>query len=891
MANYNVDIEVALRGARELKVLKDSLKDVNKEVGRLNAATIKAGKALRGTFSAKDIGNVNNYSKAVAKAERALRNAAFGTEAEKKAVKALVTAQKEFNEQLDRQNKLLREEERLQGVNQPAPKASKTPKAPKAPKPGFRSFGISGIDFMPIGGSTNIPGSPLARQAKSQARFGSAISAGAFPLLFGGGPGMALGGALGGAISGSTFGPASIALQVLGGAFDQLAAQAASLGVALNPTTADVDALVQALGLVGSPIQDSISSLEELAGQQVALEAATRQLSIVVGDDGVQALADLGEASTQFGNALTQVTTQVLAQIAKLTGGIVKEIANTVEVGALLTAAKASDDPRQKELQEKLAGVRIKPGEQGVSLERAQIEAEMVEVQRKIRAEEEGRLQAAVERARAGSVEHTIAKNNLAIAKLDGDLTNKRVFDLEKANIFQEARNKLMQEGADVKLIELERDGQLLELTNRRNAQIESANDKAERAAKRQSDAADRLAKKQQRAIDRRVEAVKRELERTDKAFDKASSQLDKITQKHEDKMAFEREYSRLIKEGSTPAAAKQAVELKKQLLELDRQHTALLDAVDAQIVKTESSIEDLRAQKGVTNEYKDQVKALDDLKKKRDELKGKKGKAKSAIEEALAVETGRDKIEAEMERIQGVLNKLVDPANQVIAAANAIGDAFSESFKGLITGSMSAQEALANLFQRTADHFADMAAQMIAKQIQMKILGIALSFFNPGVTSGGGSSMQTITEKFGDFGAQGAANAAAALPPLPQAAGGFISSPTTALVGEGGQGEYVIPESKMRESMARYSRGARGSAVIPEVGGSGTSGEGGGVAVAAPIDVRYTVERINSVDYVTADQFQAGMQQAATQGAKQGEQQTLKRLQMSGSTRRRLGL
>ena len=94
-----------------------------------------------------------------------------------------------------------------------------------------------------------------------------------------------------------------------------------------------------------------------------------------------------------------------------------------------------------------------------------------------------------------------------------------------------------------------------------------------------------------------------------------------------------------------------------------------------------------------------------------------------------------------------------------------------------------------------------------------------------------------------------------------------------------------------MRESMARYSRGARGSSVIPETGGSGTSGEGGGAAVAAPIDVRYTVERINSVDYVTADQFQDGMRRAANQGAKQGEQQTLKRLQMSSGTRKRLGM
>jgi len=125
----------------------------------------------------------------------------------------------------------------------------------------------------------------------------------------------------------------------------------------------------------------------------------------------------------------------------------------------------------------------------------------------------------------------------------------------------------------------------------------------------------------------------------------------------------------------------------------------------------------------------------------------------------------------------------------------------------------------------------------------------------------------------------------------FPMAEGGYVSGPTNALIGEGGEPEYVIPESKMRTAMSRYSRGSRGSSVIPESGAAGMMEEGGRTAVAAPIDVRYTVERINSVDYVTADQFQAGMQQAATQGAKQGEQQTLKRLQMSGSTRKRIGI
>lgn len=839
MANYNVEIEVALRGARELKVLKDSLKGVNKEVGRLNAATIKAGKALRGTFSAKDIGNVNNYSKAVAKAERALRNAAFGTEAEKKAVKALVTAQKEYNEQIDRQNRLLKEEKALQGiVDKPTSKAAKAPKPPKAPKPGFQSFGFSGIDFMPVAGSTNIPGSPLARQAKSQARFGSAVSAGAFPLLFGGGPGMALGGALGGAISGSTFGPAAIALQVLGGAFDQLAAQAASLGAALNPATADVDALVESLGLVGSPIQDSISSLEELAGQQVALEAATRQLSIVVGDDGVQALTDLGTASTRFGNALTQVTTQVLAQIAKLTGGVVQEIAKTLEVGALLTAAKASDDQRQKELQEKLAGVRIKPGERGISPERARIEAEMVELQRKIREEEEGRVQAAVERARAGSVEHTIAKNNLAIAQLDGDLTNERVFNLERANIFQEARKKLMQEGADVKLIELERDGQLLELTNRRNAQIESANDKAERALKRQNDAADRLARKQQRAIDRRIKGIERELERTDKLFNRTSEQLDDIINKNKDKVAFEREYAELIRGGSTPAAARQAIELKKQLLELDRRYEKELKALDAQLAKTELVILEAIATDGVTDAIKRQIKEYNRLKDVRDGLADQKGGAEGAINEALAPKSDRENLQAYLDTLQEQLNDLNDPVKQITSLAETLGSAFSESFKGIVTGSMSAREALANLFQRTADHFLDMAARMIAAQLKMQAVKLFMSFFNPfgDLTKPGG--------RYEGMPKGQLPSTPPSLPPLPgKALGGAVGAGRPYMVGErgpelfvpGAQGN-IVPNNAMGSTSVVVNVDASGTEVQGNQGNADQLGRLIGQAVQAEL-------------------------------------------------------
>ena len=228
---------------------------------------------------------------------------------------------------------------------------------------------------------------------------------------------------------------------------------------------------------------------------------------------------------------------------------------------------------------------------------------------------------------------------------------------------------------------------------------------------------------------------------------------------------------------------------------------------------------------------------------------------------------------------MQKEMDNLLSKETQALAAANSIGNAFTNAFGDIITGTKSASDAAADMLKSIAADFIAMAKKIIAQQLIMILYQSILKALGG---PSGGSGGQTFTNIGGfDFGSKTGI----------YAEGGFVSGPTNALVGEGGESEYIIPESKMRESMARYSRGARGSSVIPEAGGSGTSGEGGGVAVAAPIDVRYSVERINSVDYVTADQFQQGIRQAADQGAKQGEQQTLRRLQMSGSTRKRLGM
>jgi TP901 family phage tail tape measure protein len=248
-------------------------------------------------------------------------------------------------------------------------------------------------------------------------------------------------------------------------------------------------------------------------------------------------------------------------------------------------------------------------------------------------------------------------------------------------------------------------------------------------------------------------------------------------------------------------------------------------------------------------------------------------------------------------------LEELLKLENQVAAGATAIGNAFSNSFKSVINGSKSAEQALADMMASVAEHFLDMAAKIIAQQLAMILYGTIMKALGVSLPSMGSGEAQV--GQMADMGSIGMGGTGIVENKMGQgfgtfgpnfgirqyAEGGYVSGPTRALVGEGGEGEYLIPESKMRESMARYSRGARGGSVIPEAGASGTSGEGGGTAVAAPIDVRYTVERINSVDYVTADQFQRGMQQAAANGAKQGEQRALTTLRQNTSQRKRIGL
>ncbi len=80
-------------------------------------------------------------------------------------------------------------------------------------------------------------------------------------------------------------------------------------------------------------------------------------------------------------------------------------------------------------------------------------------------------------------------------------------------------------------------------------------------------------------------------------------------------------------------------------------------------------------------------------------------------------------------------LQDLMDTQKQIVELSKSIESSFSESFKGIIKGTMSVQDAFRNMFMRIADHFLDMAAQMMAAQISRGFLGMFGSIFSGGAT------------------------------------------------------------------------------------------------------------------------------------------------------------
>ena len=121
------------------------------------------------------------------------------------------------------------------------------------------------------------------------------------------------------------------------------------------------------------------------------------------------------------------------------------------------------------------------------------------------------------------------------------------------------------------------------------------------------------------------------------------------------------------------------------------------------------------------------------------DKLEIERQISKELLDQAIIM---ADPMQAALVDLNKEMEKFNDFRYQAVEFAKAFGSAFQESFKGIIKGTMTVQDAFRNMFNRIADHFLDMAAQMIANQLQRSLLGFIGNAFLGGIGGGGGGAV-----------------------------------------------------------------------------------------------------------------------------------------------------
>jgi len=141
----------------------------------------------------------------------------------------------------------------------------------------------------------------------------------------------------------------------------------------------------------------------------------------------------------------------------------------------------------------------------------------------------------------------------------------------------------------------------------------------------------------------------------------------------------------------------------------------------------------------------------------------------------------------------------------------NTVNSVWSENVKGIVGGTKTIGDAFKNMTTGMADVFISSVAKMITNWILFQNVQ---GTYKEGAGAIGwlGTLVKGIfpTAKEGGYAPGGF------LPIKAFQGGGYANRPTLGLIGEGGEGEYIIPESKMRKDSSRGGSGGTTIIVLP---------------------------------------------------------------------------
>ena len=313
MANYNVDLEIAVKGAKELQRSRVGVKQLQKEIRKFNL------EAKKGTTAV--VKNFNNLSEVVGRSKAALNTAAIGTSKFDKAVKALAKSELAYGKEMVKRNRALenarREQLGMQTLEQ---------REHQLLMRGNKLRDLRIKKEKALGKANRFSGGMSMRQRLAGAT-GSAIIGGGFPLLFGQGPTAAIGGALGGAAGGLIGGQFGFALSLagttIGSALDNLAN-------ALAKPTENIQLLVDKAGLANTPTGDLALRLEKLGLKSTAANLVLAEFNKKFGRTPEDIKRNT-EQMTKFKNQINELGTAITLMLSKVLGPAVKSLLNFID--------------------------------------------------------------------------------------------------------------------------------------------------------------------------------------------------------------------------------------------------------------------------------------------------------------------------------------------------------------------------------------------------------------------------------------------------------------------------------------------------------------------------------------------------------------------------------
>ena len=240
MANYDVQIKIAVAGAKQLDKVNKKTAELQNKINEINR------KAEQGTAGMPVVRNFENLSKAVTDAKSALNKAAIGTKEFNQAVKNVVKVEDKFNRQQKIKNRALKVEElRIkEGLTLKAAKIRVTQEE------------IEAEARLAKAKERTANADRIAATKRRNRIIQSAGIGGGFPLLFGGGIQGALAGGLGGGIGEALSPGGGFAGSIVATAVVRLATDFANgiteVGKAMNESSKEFDRVQKILGKDGA---------------------------------------------------------------------------------------------------------------------------------------------------------------------------------------------------------------------------------------------------------------------------------------------------------------------------------------------------------------------------------------------------------------------------------------------------------------------------------------------------------------------------------------------------------------------------------------------------------------------------------------------------------------